>query len=189
MSSLVAPRRRVSSDFALRDGTLVTIRELRGEDRKSLEEFVDKLSEETIYYRFLATGIDREVLISELSPKPQCYILVAVKDGSIVGHSAYFRAESETAEVGLLILETYQGLGLGTGLTERIAEAANQEGISMFEAIIGWNNTKMIRMLRNMGFPTSEKVEPDVIRIRFPTSIDPVSLAEFQEKWVFKPDC
>ncbi|MDE1853313.1 MAG: GNAT family N-acetyltransferase [Thaumarchaeota archaeon] len=106
----------------------------------------------------------------------------------MVGHAAYYRNDAETAEIGLLVLDKYQGLGLGTMLTERIARSAHGEGISMFETIIGWNNPRMIRMMRNMGFPTSERVEPDLIRIRFPTSIDPVTIKEFQDKWVFLPD-
>ena len=167
---------------------MVVIRELREEDGPLLRRFVESLSEETVYFRFLASGIDREVLIEQLSPRPGGLTLVAMDGQTIAGHVAYYKSESEGAEVGLIIRDDYQGRGLGTRLIESIAHAANARGITMFETIIGWNNTRMIRMVRNMGFPTSEKVEPDLIRIRFPTSIDPVSLAEFQEKWVFRPD-
>jgi RimJ/RimL family protein N-acetyltransferase len=178
----------VGSIYTLRDGTAVTLRELRDEDRGKLERFVDKLSEDTIYFRFLAAGVNREVLIDQLSPRPGAVILVALGDGGIVGHVAYFKSGSEAAEVGILIADAYQGRGLGTRLIESIARAANADGVTMFEAIIDWNNTRMIKMVRGMGFPTSERVEPDLIRIRFPTSIDPVTIAEFQEKWMFRPD-
>ena len=188
-SDLETPRSRAKSEFTLRDGTVVTIRELQEEDRGMLERFVDGLSDDSIYFRFLASGIDRGVLIDQLSPRPGGLTLAALKGGAIVGHVAYYRSDSEAAEIGVLILDGYQGKGLGTMLIERIAQAANAEGITVFETIIGWNNTRMIRMVRSMGFPTSEKVEPDLIRIRFPTSIDPVSIGEFQEKWVFGPGC
>ena len=178
----------MGSVYTLRDGTAVVLRELRNEDREMLERFVDLLSEDTIYFRFLASGINREVLIDQLSPRPGAVILVAVKDRAIVGHVAYFKSQAEAAEIGLLILDSYQGKGLGTRMIESIARAANSDGVSVFEAIIDWNNTRMIKMVRGMGFPTSEKVEPDLIRIRFPTSIDPVTINEFQESWVFRPD-
>lgn len=194
----MAPRSRMASGlmtagekaaaFTLRDGTGVEIRELRDGERAELERFVDGLSQDTIYFRFLASGIDREVLIEQLSPRQGGKILVAVIGRKIIGHVAYYRSETEAAEVGILILDGYQGRGLGTRLIEAIARTANADGITMFETIIDWNNTRMIRMVRSMGFPTSEKVEPDLIRIRFPTSIDPVSIAEFQEKWVFGPE-
>ena len=127
-------------------------------------------------------------MVRELSPRPGCVPLVALKDGRIVGLSSYCRSGPEAAEVGLLIADGYQGRGLGTGLTERIARSANEAGVSMFEAIIDWSNTRMIELVRNLGFPTSEKVEPELIRIRFPTSIDPVTIGEFQERWVFRAD-
>lgn len=186
-SSLEAPRMG-KMEATLRDGTSIMIRELTDADRELLEKFVDGLSEDSIYFRFLASGIGRQLLIEQLSPRPGGMTLVAVLGTTIVGHASYYRSESEAAEVGILILDGYQGKGLGTRLIESIAGAANSSGITVFETIIGWNNTRMIRMVRSLGFPTSEKVEPDLIRIRFPTSIDPVSIGLFQEKWVFQPD-
>ena len=198
-ASAVASRQRMATDlapvaggdttFILRDGSAVAIHEIRDKDRGMIERFVNQLSEDTIYFRFLASGINKEVIVNQLSPRPGAYALVAVTGEAIVGHVAYFKSQSDAAEIGVLILDTYQGKGLGTRLIESIARAANAKGITVFEAIIGWNNTRMIRMVRNIGFPTSEKVEPDLIRIRFPTSIDPVTIAEFQEKWMFLPGC
>ena len=188
MASGLVTTRVPESAFTLRDGTKVEIRELRDEDKPGLERFVDGLSQDTIYFRFLSTGIDREVLIEQLSARRGGRTLVAALGQKIVGHVAYYRSESEAAEVGIMILDGYQGKGLGTHLIEAIAQTANADGISVFETIIDWNNTRMIRMVRSIGFPTSEKVECDLIRIRFPTSIDPVSLAQFQERWVFGPD-
>lgn len=187
MSNLRTRSNAVTADFVLRDGTKAKVRTLRPSDSVALEKFVGSLSEESIYYRFLTTGISRETLVSELSPRSGCLSLVAVVEDRIVGLSSYCRSGPEAAEVGLLIIDEYQGRGLGTALTERIARAANEDGISMFEAVIDWNNTRMIELVRNLGFPTSEKVECELIRIRFPTSIDPITIAEFQEKWVFKP--
>ena len=188
MASGLVATRATDSAFMLRDGTEAQVRELRDGDRSELERFVDGLSQDTIYFRFLASGIDREVLIEQLSPRKGGRTLVALLGHKIIGHVAYYKSESEAAEVGILILDGYQGKGLGTRLIEAIAGTANADGITMFETIIDWNNTRMIKMVRSMGVPTSEKVEPDLIRIRFPTSIDPVSIVEFQEKWVFGPD-
>ena len=189
MATDLAPVAGGDTTFILRDGSAVAIHEIRDKDRGMIERFVNQLSEDTIYFRFLASGINKEVIVNQLSPRPGAYALVAVTGEAIVGHVAYFKSQSDAAEIGVLILDTYQGKGLGTRLIESIARAANAKGITVFEAIIGWNNTRMIRMVRNIGFPTSEKVEPDLIRIRFPTSIDPVTIAEFQEKWMFLPGC
>lgn len=175
------------STHALRDGVEVLIRELCESDDPALHGFVAELSEEAIYFRFLTGGIDAGLLFRELSPKSDRFTLVAVLRDRIVAHAVFYRATHGPAEIGLLVLDECQGRGLGTRLIEMLAREANDEGITAFEAVIGWNNTRMIRMVRHMGFPTSEKVEPDLIRIRFPTSIDPVSISEFQEQWRFRP--
>ncbi|MDE1853314.1 MAG: hypothetical protein KGI38_06155 [Thaumarchaeota archaeon] len=65
----------------LRDGAIVSFKELKAEDGQALERFVDGLSEDAIYFRFLMTGIDRGVLIDQLSPKPESFTLVALKGG------------------------------------------------------------------------------------------------------------
>lgn len=187
--SRVHPRQYgMDSTFVMRDGTAVAVREATPRDRRELKQFAESLSEETIYFRFLTTGIDREVLAEELVPKAGCFAVIATKGDVVLGHASYCRYDSEAAEIGLLVIDGYQGLGLGTALVREVAKAANADGISVFEAVIGWNNTRMIRLVRNLGFPTSEKVEPELIRIRFPTSINPVSISEFQEKWAFTPE-
>jgi GNAT superfamily N-acetyltransferase len=188
MSSLQASKDRFESQVTLRDGTLLTLRELRTEDSLLLERFADSLSEETIHFRFLGSSMDIQVLLKELAPRPDSFTLVAVWGGGLVGHAAYYRSGLETAEVGLLVSDAFQGRGLGTAMVEGIARAANEAGISLFETIIGWENLRMIKMVRAMGFPTSEKVESEVVRIRFPTSIDPVTIKEFQDRWVFGPN-
>lgn len=188
MSSDLAARGEVAPAFALKDGTEAEIRELREDDRAELERFVDGLSQETIYFRFLASGINREVLIEQLSLRRGVRALVAVVGQKIIGHVAYYKSDSEAAEVGILVLDEYQGKGLGAHLTKAIAQIADADGISMLETLIDWNNTRMIKMVRSLGLPTSERVEPDLICVRFPTSIDPASIAEFQERWVFRPD-
>jgi acetate---CoA ligase (ADP-forming) len=172
------------ADVTLRDGTTVRLRRAVAEDKAMLEQFLNSLSEETVSLRFLESPADRRALLRQVLPGPDNYVLVAIKDdGVIVGHSAYYKSSAESAEVGLTILDEYQGKGLGTIMVEKIARAANLAGIFVFETIISWENTRMVKMVRSMGFPTAVKVEPDLIRIRFPTSIDPVTIEEFHARW------
>jgi RimJ/RimL family protein N-acetyltransferase len=163
----------------------VVLKEPSEEDAVLLERFAAGLSEETISSRFLGSVMDGQVLLSELAPRPDRFVLVAIWNGCIVGHAAYYRSGREAAEVGLMIADSFQGRGLGTAMVESVARKANEDGISVFETIIGWDNLRMVRMVRAIGFPTSEKVEHDVIRIRFPTSVDPVTIRQFQDHWVF----
>lgn len=173
-------------ELTLRNGDVLEMRALDRSDLEMLGKFVAALSEETIHYRFLTSGISKEAMLMELSPAAGCFSLVGVRGRQILGLASYCRTGRGSAEIGLIVADDYQGQGLGTALTEQIARFANAEGISVFEAVIDWNNVRMIKLVRTLGFPTSERVEPDIIRIRFPTSMDPVSISEFQERWVFR---
>ena len=168
------------SVVSLLDGSNVSLRRARSEDRVAIEDFLNALSEETLSYRFLESVCERRVLLKQLLPASNNYVLVAMLDNKIVGHTAYYESRRESAEIGIMILDAYQRKGLGTIMLERIAHAANANGISVFETIISRDNTKMIRMVEDMGFPTSTKLEADLIRIRFPTSIDPITIAKFE---------
>ena len=95
----------------MRDGTDVKVRVLRPGDSAALEKFVDGLSEDSIYYRFLTAGVSKETLVSELSPRPACLSLVAIVGERIVGLASYCRSSPEMAEVGLLIADDFQGKG------------------------------------------------------------------------------
>jgi acetyltransferase len=173
-------------DATLRDGSLAHLRRAVAEDQGMLERFLNSLSEETLSSRFLESPADRRTLLRRLLPGPKNYVLLAIQNGDLViGHAAYYRSGEETAEVGVVILDSHRGIGLGTIMVEKIARAANAAGISVFETITSRENMGVTKMVRSIGFPTSVKVESDVVRIRFPTSIDPVTIGEFRSRWSF----
>ncbi len=174
--------KRFSSDIVLRDGLVAYARQALPEDSRMIDEFLKSLSNESISFRFFDSAAEWQVLLRQLLPSTTNFVLIAIREGSLIGHAAYYRSGKDTAEIGLVILDAYQSKGLGTMLLEKIARAANEDGISVFETIISQDNTRMIKMVQDMGFPTSVKVESDLIRIRFPTSIDPITIESFQKR-------
>jgi acetate---CoA ligase (ADP-forming) len=164
----------------LRDGSVARLRQAQAEDVRIIDEFLKSLSDESISFRFFDSAVERRILLQELVPSSSNYVLIAIRDGIVIGHSAYYKSGKNTAEIGIIILDAYQGKGLGTMMLEKIASAANRNGISIFETIIGDDNTRMIKMVKDMGFPVSVRVEQDVVRIRFPTSIDPITIELFK---------
>jgi len=182
MSGLEAASERSRDKVVLMDGSIVGLRRAQPKDDAIIEEFLNNLSEESVEFRFFDSVLDRSVLLKQLVPAPNNYVLIAIKDGRVIGHVAYYKAGGDNAEIGIIVTDAFQRKGLGTMMLERIARIANEDGISVFETIISKENTKMIRMVRDMGFPTAIKMETDMIRIRFPTSIDPITIGEFEAK-------
>ena len=62
--------------------------------------------------------------------------------------------DGETAEYAALVEDGWQGLGLGSALTERLVGAARGRGIRRLYALVTPGNERMVRLLRGLGLPT-----------------------------------
>jgi GNAT superfamily N-acetyltransferase len=103
------------------------------------------------------------------------YGLVATAggDGQIVGHAGWEREPDrpERAEVALEVADAMQGKGLGTALLCRLAEAANQMGIQVFDAEVLPENYRMLRVIRDSGFPVKVHSLPGVLLVELGTCL------------------
>jgi GNAT superfamily N-acetyltransferase len=142
--------------LTLRDGTTVLIQPIRPEDKRALERAFARLSDRSRYSRFLAP-------MERLSPTMLAYLtevdhrdheaLIAFdpRSGEAVGVARYVRTEVTSAEAAVTVLDDWQGLGLGTGLTSLLAERALEEGIEQFTAVLLAENKEMIGVLESLG--------------------------------------
>lgn len=143
---------------ALRDGSTVLIRQVRGTDAPLLADGFARLSARSRRMRFLGTKTtlsaaelryftdvdhhDHEAL-GALSPA----------DGCGVGIARYIRdpGDPEAAEIAVTIADDWQGRGLGTELLARLSDRARQAGIGRFTATVSADNVAMPRLLWKMG--------------------------------------
>lgn len=143
---------------ALRDGSTVLIRQVRGTDAPLLADGFARLSARSRRMRFLGTKTtlsapelryftdvdhhDHEAL-GALSPA----------DGRGVGIARYIRdpGDPEAAEIAVTIADDWQGRGLGTELLARLSDRARQAGIGRFTATVSADNVAMPRLLWKMG--------------------------------------
>jgi RimJ/RimL family protein N-acetyltransferase len=105
--------------------------------------------------------------------------LVATSGGGeaekILGVVRYEHIRPGTAEVAFVVEDHWQGHGIATALLHRLADYARQRGYTTFVAFIMGNNTRMIEVLRNSGYPSTAhyatgEVEVD-LDITGPTSV------------------
>ena len=122
----------LESDVALRDGTTVRLRPSQPDDASKALRFLEGLSAESLYNRFLMTphlDLARArtcVDVDGVSP-----VLVAERAGELVGIAGYYRdpERADWAEVAFAVADDLQGRGLGTRLLERLAEIAQRSRI------------------------------------------------------------
>jgi phosphinothricin acetyltransferase len=102
------------------------------------------------------TAEDRAAWLDEHTA-PQHPVLVAERDGRVVGWGSLSRystrcAYEATVEISTYVDESETGRGLGTALTEAVLEAGRVGGVHAVVSRICTENTASLAMARKLGF-------------------------------------
>ncbi|MCG3189277.1 MAG: Acetyltransferase Pat [Burkholderiaceae bacterium] len=160
--------RRFSLASKLRNGTPVTIRAARADDRERLVAAFRKLEPGTIYTRFFsfvreipaqALGLIEAVDFDTVGAL--VVTLGAGDDEAVIGGASYVVCERDaggkTAEVAFTIEEDYQGQGLASQLLALLTALARRHGITRFVADVLEGNRPMLSVFERCGLPTMQR--------------------------------
>lgn len=157
-------------DIVLKDGAAVRLRPIRGEDAAGLLALYDRLSPESLYFRFFAVP-DKDAAKAEYLTHvdyDKRYALVADVAGAIVGVARFERVKDrpDHAEVAFTVADDFQGRGLGGFLFRRLAELARARGIAVFDAEVLKNNERMLRVFERSGLPTTTDDRGNILALQ-----------------------
>jgi RimJ/RimL family protein N-acetyltransferase len=140
----------------LADGTEITIREIRADDKELLAAGYARLSERSRLRRFLApkprlTASDLRYL-TEVDGVGH-YAVVATTGVDIVGVARWVRLveDAEAAEAAIVVGDSLQGKGLGKILARELADSARARGIRRIRASIMSDNPPAHALMRVIG--------------------------------------
>jgi RimJ/RimL family protein N-acetyltransferase len=148
----------------LRDGTVVTLRPVRGTDIEALRSFLQGMSPESRYLRFHAS-------VTDLSDAQWQYLvsadgrnhvaIVAWRGAVVVGVGRYIRLEGspDKAEVAFAVTDALQRRGLGALLRDELVAAARRAGIRSFRAEVLAGNRGIRRLLRKASMSAVSDVD------------------------------
>ena len=158
-----------ASEATLRDGTRVRLRPIRQDEGPRLLELYDRLSPESLYFRFFAVpDKDREKAdyLAHVDYGNR-YALVAEIGGAIAGVARWERdlADPARAEVAFTVADDMQGRGLGSLLFRRLATLARARGIAAFDAEVLPSNEKMLRVFERSGLPQTSRRESPALKV------------------------
>ena len=146
----------------LRDGTQVTIRPIRPDDKEELLRGFSRLSPASRYSRFHSfkqalTESDLRYL-TEVDGASHVAIVAVTASHDLrrdvgIGVARFVRDpnEPDLAEAAITVADDHQGKGLGKLLLVRLVEAARERGIRRFQAEVLAENTPMVSLLRASG--------------------------------------
>ncbi|MCM3877278.1 MAG: GNAT family N-acetyltransferase [Thermoanaerobaculia bacterium] len=156
-------------DVALKDGTAVHLRPIRGADEAGLLALYDRLSPESLYFRFFSVpqkDTGKAAYLTHVDYDRR-YAVVAETAGAIVGVARWERLADRPghAEVAFTVADDVQGRGLGGILFRRLAALARARGITVFEAEVLKNNERMLRVFERTGLPTATRDQGNILTI------------------------
>jgi L-amino acid N-acyltransferase YncA len=157
------------SDVVLRDGLAVHLRPIRGDDGPGLLALYDRLSPDSLYFRFFAVP-DKDARKADYLTHVDYvgrYALVAETEGAIVGVARWerFTDRASHAEVAFTVADAFQGRGLGSLLFQRLATLARARQITVFEAEVLKNNERMLRLFARTGLTSTTRDQGSVLTI------------------------
>ena len=185
MSPGVAYPLEQSVDVPLLDGSTVHIRPVLPDDREAIRVFLESLSAESRYYRtFGIANMERLADWSVDVDYADRYGLLATRGGDkgVVGHAAYVRVGSRTAEVAFEVADALHGRGIATLMLAHLAGMAARHGITAFTAEVMGSNQKMIDVFRQSGFPIAQHTIDGVATIELPTMVSEETLHAFESR-------
>ena len=147
--------------LTLKSGATFRVRSIRPEDAAMEREFVDGLSEQSRYLRFMQhlpaltpqmlarfTQIDYD---RELA-------LIALDGEGIVAVARYVaNPDRESAEFAIAVADAWQGRGLGYALMQMLIRCAGRRGFKRLTGSVLTINTPMLALATALGFAA----EPD----------------------------
>ena len=138
----------------LRNGASVRVRAITPDDEPRLMALCRRLSPRTVYERFFSF---RRLLpeeahaLTNVDDRRRMAVVAEVDDGQepeLIGVARYGPSnEGTTADIGLVVADGWQGLGLGSLLLEEILRAGEQRGIHEFSAEVLTDNRRALRLL------------------------------------------
>jgi acetate---CoA ligase (ADP-forming) len=159
------------SDVVLKSGATLRLRPIRPEDAEKLLVFFQRLSPDSLYFRFFSVprlDVKKADAACQVDYE-NTFGLVGETSGRIVAVAHFYRDPNrpERAEAAFTVEDALQGQGIGTRLLERLADIARAKGIKVFEASVLARNRRMIGVFRNCGFELTQTFDEGVGKMVF----------------------
>jgi acetyltransferase len=164
------------TEWQLPDGTDVVMRPIQPEDATIEQAFVQALSAESKYFRFMQNleKLTPVMLVrfTQIDYDREMALVGVVDDGTpraqMIGVARYVsNPDRHSCEFGLTVGDEYQRQGIGRELMRRLMAVARDRGIEVMEGEVLAKNTKMLALCEGLGFRVARDLEDsDVVQVR-----------------------
>lgn len=148
------------------DDVQVRVRPVRISDEERLQELFYRLSDESTYSRFMqykkAHPHEEMQQLVDLDYEHSMALVVTVDDETeqIIAMARYdLEPATNLADIAFVVLDAWQGKGIGTLLMKRMAEIGEKRGIGGFTADVLASNRAMLGVFQRSGLRLQTHLE------------------------------
>ncbi|MDB5902616.1 MAG: hypothetical protein JWM26_1494 [Betaproteobacteria bacterium] len=161
------------SEWRAADGTVVTIRPIRPEDAGIEREFVQALSSQAKYLRFMGSVKDlTPTMLARFTQvdydREMALVGVVHDDGreKQVGVARYvINPDATSCEFAVVVAESWRGRGLARHLMAKLVGLARERGLATMMGHVLTANPRMLELAQSLGFTIRDT--PDDPAVRF----------------------
>jgi RimJ/RimL family protein N-acetyltransferase len=144
----------------LKDAQSVYVRAIRPDDKETILAGMSQFSEASVYKRFHGPkqGFTEQELrfMTEIDYLYHVALVVALKEnGQVIGGGRYICYDESLpprrAEVAFAVVDSFQGLGVGSIVLKHLIIIAREVGVGKFEAEVLVENSAMMRVFEKSG--------------------------------------
>ena len=143
----------------LSDGNEVEIRALQPDDETDMLAAVDRTSEQSLQRRFFAmkryfSEKERDFFMDIDFKNHVALVALAPENGRpvIVGGGRYVVFEPGRAEMAFVVIDAWQGRGIGSMLMRHLVKIAGNSGLQELTAEVLRENAAMLKVFGKFGF-------------------------------------
>jgi GNAT superfamily N-acetyltransferase len=161
-----------SATESMRDGREVEIRALLPDDKDDMLMAVSRTTTQSLQRRFFTVKrgfSEKEIAFFMNIDFANHVALVALADEDgrevIIGGGRYIVSEPGKAEIAFVVIDDYQGQGVGTLLMRHLAVIARRAGLKQLIAEVLQENAAMRKVFSKFGFQTHRGMDPQVMHL------------------------
>jgi RimJ/RimL family protein N-acetyltransferase len=161
-----------SATESLRDGREVEIRALRPDDKDDMLMAVSRTGTQSLQRRFFVVrrGFSEKEIAYFMNVDFANHVALAAladEDGQkvIIGGGRYIVTEPGKAEIAFVVIDEYQGQGIGTLLMRHLAVLARKAELKELIAEVLPENAAMRKVFSKFGFQARRGRDPQVVHL------------------------
>jgi acetyltransferase len=158
---------QLRTSLQLADGTDITIRPIRPEDARIEQAFVQRLSPESRYFRFMS-GLQKltpEMLVrfTQIDYDLEMALIATVQapEGEVeVGVARYVtNPDASSCEFAIVVADAWHHKGIGVQLMHQLMNIARERGLTQMEGEVLAGNANMLELAASLGFKITGSAE------------------------------